>query len=301
MREIGENAMKKVKFIYNPYSGEKTIASDIDRIIMVHQKYEHTIVPYRVSNVNRVSDAFFDIDKSYRYILIAGGDGTVDCVVNEMKKRKIDLPIAILPAGTANDFANYIGMPLDVEEACNQILKSQIKKIDIGKINEKYFLNVASTGLFTDISQNIDMNLKNTIGKLAYYVKGLEQLPNFRKLKIKVSSDEVSFNGDMYLMLVFNGQTAGNLRFAYKAKVDDGLLDIIIIKAGMKNILNIFIKMIRNEHLENVEGIIYFKTNRLEIECFENIVTDIDGERGPDFPLLIKCDKDGISILGAKI
>ncbi len=210
---------------------------------MIHQKYEHTIVPYRICNENPISDAFVDIDKSYRYILIAGGDGTVDSVVNEMKKRNIDLPIAILPAGTANDFANYIGMPQDVEEACNQILKSEVKKVDIGKINDKYFLNVASTGLFTDISQKMDTNLKNTIGKLAYYVKGIEQLPNFRKLKIKVNSDEVSFDGDMYLMLVFNGQTAGNLKFAYKAKVDDGLLDVIIIKAGvMKNILNIFIK-----------------------------------------------------------
>ena len=150
--------------------------------------------------------------------------------------------------------------------------KSEVKKIDIGKINDKYFLNVASTGLFTDISQKMDMNLKNTIGKLAYYVKGIEQLPNFRKLKIKVSSDEVFFDGDMYLMLVFNGQTAGNLKFAYNAKVDDGLLDVIIIKAGiMKNILNIFIKMLRNEHLEHVEGIVYFKTNKLEIECFEDI------------------------------
>ena len=146
------------------------------------------------------------------------------------------------------------------------------------------------------------MNLKNTIGKLAYYVKGIEQLPNFRKLKIKVNSDKVSFDGDMYLMLVFNGQTAGNLKLAYKAKVDDGLLDVIIIKAGiMKNILNIFIRMLRNEHLEDVEGIVYFKTNKLEIECFEDIVTDIDGERGPDFPLIIECEKGGISILGAKI
>lgn len=294
--------MHKVKFIYNPYSGENTVASDIDRIIMVHQKYDHIIVPHRICDEYPISSAFFDIDKNYRYVLIAGGDGTIDGVVNEMKKRNIKLPIAILPAGTANDFANYLRMPQDVEEACNQILKSKVKKIDIGKINHKYFINVASAGLFTDISQKIDMNLKNTLGKLAYYVKGLEQLPNFRKLKIKVKSNEVCFDGDMYLILVFNGQTAGNLKLAYKSKIDDGLLDVIIIKAGiMKNILNVFIKMLRNEHLENVEGILYFKTNKLEIECFEDLVTDIDGEKGPDFPLFIECEKGGISILGANI
>ncbi len=74
-------------------------------------------------------------------------------MVNHLKKFSIDLPIAILPTGTANDFAKFIGMPTNVGEACEQILKSSVKKIDLGKINDKYFINVASTGLFTDVSQ----------------------------------------------------------------------------------------------------------------------------------------------------
>lgn len=291
--------MNKVKFIYNPYSGENTIISDIDKVIMVHQKYGYTVVPYRISMEYDISMAFEDIDESYKYILIAGGDGTVDNAVNHMKRLNIDIPIAILPVGTANDFAKFIGMPEDVEMACEQILSSEPKKVDIGKINEKYFLNVASTGLFTDVSQKTDINVKNTIGKLAYYVKGIEQLPNFRKLKIKVDSEVESFDGDMYLMLVFNGQTAGNFKFAYKAEIDDGLLDVIIIKAGMIiDIIPLFIKMLRGEHLEDVNGLLYFKTDKLHIECFEDIVTDIDGERGPDFPLTIECVKEGIEVLG---
>ena len=65
--------------------------------------------------------------------------------------------------------------------------------MDLGKINDKYFVNVASTGLFTDVSQKTDVNLKNTIGKLAYYLKGLEELPNFRPLKVNIKSDEMNF------------------------------------------------------------------------------------------------------------
>lgn len=293
--------MKKVKFIYNPFSGENIITMDIDKVIAIHQKYDFTVIPYRISREKDISEAFIGLDKSYKYVLIAGGDGTVDNVVNYMKQNKIELPVAILPVGTANDFAKFIGMPQDVEEACEQILASKPKEIDVGKINDKFFMNVASTGLFTDVSQKTDINLKNTIGKLAYYVKGLEQLPNFRKLKIKVESAEVSFDGDMYLMLVFNGQTAGNLKFAYKAEVDDGYLDVIIIKAGMiKDMINLFIKMLRGEHLEDVNGLLYFKTDKLYIECFEDIVTDIDGERGPDFPLTIECEKGGLKVLGIR-
>lgn len=293
--------MKRVKFIYNPFSGENTIISDIDKIIMVHQKYGFFVEPYRVSYESPVDNAFDDLDDSFRYVLTAGGDGTVDSVVNCMKKKNVDLPIAILPTGTANDFAKFIGMSEDVEEACNQILTSEVKEVDLGRINDKYFINVASFGLFTDVSQKTDINLKNTIGKLAYYLKGIEQLPNFKKLKIDVSSEEGSFNGEMYLMLIFNGQTAGNLKFAYKSKLNDGLLDIIIIKAGMiKDMINLLFEMLRGEHLNNSKGLLYFKTNDVVINCSEDIVTDIDGERGPDFPLRISCERGGLKILGIK-
>lgn len=293
--------MCKVKFIYNPYSGENAIINDIDTVIMIHQKYGYIIEPYRISKDNEVSEALKNIDDNFKYILIAGGDGTVDSIVNCMKTLKVDLPVAVLPVGTANDFARFIGMPLNVEKACEQILNSEIVGIDLGKINNKYFINVASTGLFTDVSQKTDVNLKNTIGKLAYYVKGIEQIPNLRKLKVKVISKETEFDDDMYLMLVFNGQTAGNFKLAYKASLTDGLLDVIIIKAGMiKDIIALFIKILRSEHLEDVKGLTYFKTDKLYIECDEDIVTDIDGERGPDFPVTIECIKGGLEVLGVK-
>jgi len=290
--------MNKVKFIYNPYSGENSILNNIDKVIKIHQKKGYTIIPYRISMEFNIDRAFEDIDDNYKYILIAGGDGTVDTVVNCMKNRGLDIPIAILPVGTANDFAKFIGMPSNIEKACKQILSTEVKKIDLGKINDKYFLNVASMGLFTDISQKTDVNLKNTMGKLAYYIKGIEQLPNFRKLKVKVRSEKSYFDGDIYLMFIFNGQTAGNLNFAYKAQVDDGLLDVIIIKAiNPVDLFGLFINMLKGDHLNN-SSIIYFKTDKLEIECNEDITTDIDGEKGPDFPLRITCIKHGLKILG---
>lgn len=290
--------MKKVKFIYNPYSGENTIISKLDTVIKVHQKHNIDVSPFRIGRDFDLKMAFDNIEE-YKYILIAGGDGTVDNVVNVMKQMNVDLPIGILPTGTANDFAKFIGMSSDVEKACEQILNSEVTEVDIGKINEKYFINVASTGLFTDVSQKTDENLKNAIGKLAYYVKGIEQIPNFRKLKVKVNSNHDNFDGDMYLMLIFNGATAGNLEFAYKSSVKDGLLDVIIIKAGIiKDIIPLFIKMIKKEHLEYGKGIVYFKTDRLSVECYEDLGTDIDGEKGPGFPLEISCIKNGIKILG---
>ena len=291
----------KVKFIYNPYSGENLILSKLDKVISLHQEAGYTIVPYRITAGEDVGVALNDIkDGNYKYILIAGGDGTVDSVVNAMAKNGVSLPIGILPAGTANDFSKFLGMPSDIEAACKQILSSEVKSVDLGSINDKYFVNVASTGLFTDVSQKTDVNLKNTIGKLAYYLKGLEELPNFRKLHVDISSKEVEFNGEMYLLLVFNGATAGNFNLATKADACDGLLDIIIFKAvQIYELLPLFIKVLKGEHLDS-NKVLYFKTDYLRVECHEDIVTDIDGEKGPDFPLEIKCIKGGLKILGAK-
>ena len=227
--------MKKVRFIYNPYSGENSIINELDNVIKLHQEVDLTVVPYRIQRGKDLAEALDIIDETYSYILIAGGDGTVDSLVNAMKQRNINIPIGILPVGTANDFGKFINMPTDIQEACKQILNSKPVAVDVGKINDKYFINVASTGLFTDISQKIDANLKNTIGKLAYYLKGLEELPNFRKLKVKISSKECNYEGEMYLLLVFNGKTAGNLNLATEAEITDGKLDVIMFKAIPSN------------------------------------------------------------------
>ena len=292
--------MKKVRFIYNPYSGENSIVNELDNVIKLHQEANLTVVPYRIQRGRDLAEALDIIDETYSYILIAGGDGTVDSLVNAMKQRNVNLPIGILPVGTANDFGKFIHMPTDIEEACKQILASKPVAIDLGKINDKYFINVASTGLFTDISQKTDVNLKNTMGKLAYYLKGLEELPNFRKLKVKISSKECDYEGEMYLLLVFNGQTAGNLNLATEAEITDGKLDVVMFKAiAIRELLPLFIKLLKGEHLDS-DKVVYFKTDDVYIESSEDIVTDIDGERGPDFPLRIQCIEGGIKLLGIK-
>ncbi|MGL4762949.1 MAG: YegS/Rv2252/BmrU family lipid kinase [Sarcina sp.] len=292
--------MKKVKFIYNPYSGENAILSHLDTVIKMHQEKNFTIVPFRITKGEGIEHALDDIDESYEYILLAGGDGTVDSVVNAMKSKGLDLPIGILPVGTANDFAKFLGLPADIIKSLKQILSTEPKEVDLGKVNDKYFVNVLSTGLFTDVSQKTDVNLKNTIGKLAYYLKGLEQLPNFRKLNMKITTDNRVEEFHMYLVLVFNGQTAGNFKLATEAQIDDGLLDIIIFKAvSVPELIHLFIRVLRGEII-NDSRVEYFKTDNIIIESSEDIVTDIDGEKGPEFPLNVKCIKGGIKVLGIK-
>lgn len=291
--------MKKVKFIYNPNAGDNYIIDKLDEVIEMHQKYGYTVVAARMDDHLTMEEALRDIKEGYHHILIAGGDGSVDILINYMMNHDVHLPIGILPMGTANDYAKYIGMPKDISKALEMMFTLPAMKMDLGKINEKYFINVASTGLLTDVSQKTHGELKNAIGKLAYYIKGIEQIPTFRKIPVKISSEEKSFEGDMYALLVFNGRTAGNLDLAYKSKANDGLLDVILIKASLKEIVPLLGKLLRGDHLDDPVGLYYFQTKEITIETTDElIVSDIDGERGPDFPLHIRCIPQGIEVLG---
>lgn len=293
--------MKKVKFIYNPFSGENLILNSLDTIIKLYQAKNLQIIPFRISLDTPLEKAFLDIDDSYDHILAAGGDGTINQIVNLIKKNNLDTPLAILPVGTANDFAKVIGSSSNIEENCKKILSSTPKTVDLGLVNDKYFINVFSYGLFTDVSQKTPTHLKNTFGKLAYYYSGIKELPAFKSLNIEVKSKEMNYSGEALIFFVFNGKTAGNINIAYNSKITDGLLDVIIVKSdSIVSTISSLFKFFRGEHLEESSNLIHFKTSNLEVSCKNinnNITTDIDGEPGPEFPLSITCLTNSLKLI----
>lgn len=291
--------MKRVKFIYNPFSGEREILKYLDYIVNSYQKQNYTIVPFRISfNVN-LEEAFLDIDNTYSHILISGGDGTVNQIVNILKNKDLDIPIAVLPAGTANDFAHMIGMPYSIRESVDMILKSVPRNIDLGRANEKYFINVFSCGLFTDVSQKTLSKHKNIFGKLAYYFTGLKEIPNFKKLNISIESEEKKYKGSAILMFIFNGRTAGGFKIAYNSLIDDGMLDVIIVDGeNILEKLRFLSQYFLKKNAPYPKGIIHFKTKKLSVKIENVFCTDIDGEAGPQSPLTITCEKKSLKILG---
>ncbi len=290
--------MNVVKFIYNPYSGQSFITDFLDDIIRMHQHHGYIIIPYCITFTSADCD-FFELEcRDLHHILIAGGDGTVNYVVNIMKQMGVDIPIAILPTGTANDFAMQLRMPVNVLSACREILKGSVKRIDLGNAGGKYFVNVFSCGLFTDVSQKTPTMLKNALGKLAYYLGGLNELPNFRKLNISIKGDNGQFEGQSLIFFVFNGQTAGSMRLAYNADIQDGLLDVIVVQSGnIVNTLNMVMKFINSGGKSYPQGMVHFQCSHLEIESQTDVTTDIDGQPGPRFPFEITCEKGALQVI----
>lgn len=281
--------MKKIRLIYNPISGDRSFKNRLDHVVEEFQKEGFQVIPYKSIGSDGVEKAVSLMNEDDYYALaVAGGDGTLNRVINAMKNNNIDLPVGIFPWGTANDLAAYFGIKRDIKKCCVNIINGKTKSIDLGTINGRYFINVASGGLLTDVSQKIDINLKNSLGKLAYYIKGIEQIPNFRPIPVVMETEKEIINDNIYLFLVFNGCSAGGFDMLAKdALIDDGKLDVIAIKAcAVMDLVPLLIKILRGEHL-NDSNIIYIRTDRIKINCQYDIETDIDGESGPCFPVEI--------------
>lgn len=290
--------MRYVLFLYSPYSGDNRILNYLDIVTDKYQDAGFSVIPYRVTDSVDVDSILQNTNIEIHHILIAGGDGTVNHVVNCMMRCNFKVPIAILPAGTANDFAHVLGFSENLRQTIDMILDGEITDVDLGLVNDQYFLNVLSAGLMTDVSQKTPTILKNTFGKLAYYMSSIQELPRFRKINIKVDSDDMTFSGSALMFFVFNGRTAGNMNIAYHADVADGLLDVIIVKGNnIVNTIGTILHFASGLETSYPRGVVYFKTSSLTITGDNNITLDIDGEQGPNVPVKISCIKGGIQVV----
>jgi diacylglycerol kinase family enzyme len=131
---------------------------------------------------------------------------------------------------------------------------------------------------------------------MAYYLKGIEQIPNFRAIPVTIRYNNEVINENIYLFVILNGSTAGGFRLAPDSTANDETLNLIAIKAcNIVDLFNLFIKMLKGEHLES-NNIIYLKGKEFIIECDENIETDVDGEAGPGFPICVKISEKKINV-----
>jgi len=283
--------MKKVLLIYNPNAGNGLFKANLDKIIEMFQKKNTLVVPVRTDRPAVMCEMFHMAEvEGFSKVIAAGGDGTINIVVNNMLSCGTNLPIAVFPSGTANDFAYYFDIPHDIEGMVKIATEENYTYVDLGCVNGKYFINVAAMGFLVDVSQKTHPNIKNTLGVMSYYLKGVSEVPKLEPITIKIESDEYSGMEKIYFMLVMNGRSAGGFkRVAPEARMDDGLLDVLLFREmPLTELPGLLINFMQGNHSEN-KNVIFFRTNKLHLETDMEIGTDVDGEKGCEFPLDITC------------
>lgn len=281
--------MKKFILAYNPVAGNGMFRKKLDRLVSMFQKHNCMLIPYRTSLDNKAFVSFAK-EVAPTGIVIAGGDGTLSEIVNIMLKNSIKVPVAIIPSGTSNDFASCLSLDGgSLGEYVDCIAAGNTKLIDIGSVSGKYFINVASAGMLTSVAHVVDRRLKNTFGKLAYYLRGIGELPRFRALKMMIEADGKVHHVNAFFVLVVNSSVvAGVKNISVNAKLDDGKLDLIMLKqCRIPDLVTFTAETVAGKSIINNRNIEYIQASSFKISCEEEVQSDIDGEFGPQLPLEI--------------
>ena len=283
--------MKSAVFLYNTQSGKCKIERCTEAVCTVFRAYGYDIKPQLIDFCANPFDGNEQID----LMVVAGGDGTVNYVVNAMKNKGLDIPLGVIPAGTANDFAGALGMSHQPLEAARQIASGAVDRVDCGCVNGLYFVNIFSFGIFTTTSQRTPDQRKHKIGKLAYLIEGVKELRAMHAVPLKVVADGQAFDFNSLMVLVFNGETAGGFRLARRSSIKDGLFDCIMLEK--KNFLRSTLAMGRYLLRGNPKIVRHLQVRSLDIVSTVNEPTDVDGQKGAEFPLHIECIAGGLRIM----
>lgn len=197
----------KALLLYNSRAGRGRIVDHIDEIIELFDSHGISLKAKELQFDSNPFEEDSDID----LVVVSGGDGTINFVVNKMRQRGINPELGIIPSGTANDFAGAIGMPRSIMRAARQIADGTEHKVDCGEVDGTWFVNVLSFGVLTTTSQQTQDKEKQLVGRLAYIRTGAHDLLTMHPipLKVKCNGDELALNAVM--CLVFNGMTAGSI------------------------------------------------------------------------------------------
>ena len=148
-------------FIINPSSGRQNFIDKIKEIagMLVIDQICNTIDVFYTEKQDDALNKAAALEKGqYDFVVAVGGDGTLNEVINGVVLSQSNTPVAVISAGTVNDFATYLNLPQTPKEFCDMIADFKLKKVDVGKVNEKYFINVVAAGLLSDTGFKVSKN-----------------------------------------------------------------------------------------------------------------------------------------------
>lgn len=282
--------MKKARIIYNPTAGREVFRRELPTVlerceIAGYETSAHATIGAGDAALaaQRAAENKFDL------IIVAGGDGTINEVIHGLADLEYRPKVGIIPAGTTNDFARALSIPLKIHLALGVILNGQSMHLDIGRVNDQHFINIAGGGDLTELTYDVPSGMKAVIGQLAYYMKGIEMLPSLKPVHTRIEYDDQVFEGKIMLFLVANtNSVAGFEKLAPNASINDGYFDLIILKkTNLAEFLKIATSALRGHHLTDKQ-IIYAQAKKITVYPEDRMQLNIDGEYGGLLPGVIE-------------
>jgi diacylglycerol kinase (ATP) len=274
--------MNTAKIIVNPYAGRwkaKAAIADIERAChKIGLDYELAVTEGPDHGIELAQEAAL---AGFSPIISAGGDGSISEVVNGLMQAagdEVSAPFGVIPLGSADDFADMLGLAKDVTVACRTILAGRTRVIDVGCVNGRFFDNNSAIGLepMVTITQAAMKRIKGTP---RYVLAALKTILGHRPWHVRLAWDDGEYEGPAALVSVGNTRrTGGAFWMTPRAEPDDGYLDFVFTeKLGRLKLLRLLPTTFDGSHVERPQ-VSYARTTRLTIECDPPTPIQADGE-----------------------
>ena len=297
-----EKKIKNIHIIINPAAGKGGSILSI-----INESMKEAGITWEAFITHQTGDAIqfakAAVKEKVDALAVYGGDGTLMEAISGLIGSEI--PLAILPGGSANVLANELAIPTDLKEACAILSHSPLRKklIDVGQFNNRYFITGISIGFGADLVKGANRETKNKFGILAYFFATAAALK-----KLKLSHYHIKIDGNEYetqglTCLVNNTGNLGFTKISLDKNIDisDGLLDVVVVrKANLSLFKLIVITLIKRERPDNFELVEHWQGHEISISSSRKQVIQCDGEVLERIPSHIKIIPGAIKVLVPK-
>ena len=236
-------------------------------------------------------------------ILVCGGDGTVHEAVNGLlstTERSEQVPLGIVPAGRCNDLAACLGLPSDPAQIAEVVNAGRVRQIDLGRVGGRYYTTVATLGFDSAVSEYVASGRVPAFltGTAAYLYTALVQMLQYRDVPVRIRNDSLDFEGRVFLAATGNTSIyGGQMKIAPTAVVDDGMLDLCLVRSVSRlEVLKMVPRIFNGGHVHH-PAVSLHRVRRLSIESREPLWLWADGERVAQTPATIEVVPKALSIL----
>ena len=272
--------MGKTCIILNPAAGK---ARDLDDLVARLKRVPNAEIRLTGRRGSAARFARTALRKGRDIIVAAGGDGTLNEVVNGVGENLRDAHVGLLPLGTGNDFARTIAVPDDLEAAIDLIVGGETRAVDLVRVTSdevRYFVNVSAGGFSGLVDEKLTPEMKKTWGPLAYLRGAAAALSELRAYRTTLAFDNSeSLTLDLYNAVVANGRyVGGGTLIAPEASIDDGLLDIVLIpQRSAAELALLAAQVAMGTHLTS-DAIVFRRAANLTVNSKPGMWFNVDGE-----------------------
>jgi diacylglycerol kinase (ATP) len=271
----------KIKVILNPYANRWGARSKIDTVSAMLSGGDITAdLTVTQAPGEAIAVAESAVNQGYDAVIAAGGDGTINEVINGILRATPQgptIPFGIIPLGSANDFNLVAGLPGTVPEAIEVIRAGHTRQIDAGKVNERYFINNSAIAMEPTVTME-SWKIKRMAGEARYLVALARALTRLSAWFLEVAWDGSQFRGPAYLLSVCNSERTGGFTMAPGARIDDGMLDFVIVPEVPKvTFLHLLLRLLQGKHTSH-EKVTFARMTGMMITSDPGTPVHADGE-----------------------